>query len=76
MWIGLSIGMHAFPSNQDTKEFLKAVKEYKGKNLLWLLCLAFSLIIRLANLLRFFWFDLIYAIGISLLIPYLIDLLW
>ena len=27
MWVGISIGMHAFPSNEDGEHFVKEVKK-------------------------------------------------
>jgi|AntAceMinimDraft_7_1070363.scaffolds.fasta_scaffold18085_2 hypothetical protein len=68
-WIGFSCGMHAFPSNQDVTSLTENIKSSK-KGLLYFSTLSFALLIKLANLLSFFWFDLIYAIGISMAIPY------
>lgn len=70
-WIGLSIGMHAFPSNQDMQNFLYQVSNSK-KNILYLFAKFFSIIIALANALRFFWFDFVYAMLVSLLLPFII----
>ena len=69
LWVGISIGMHAFPSNQDAQVFVKSVKDHKGKSLLWIISATFSFIIKIANLLRILWFDLFYAIIISVLLP-------
>lgn len=68
-WIGFSVGMHAFPSNHDIDNFVSEVKRTKNKGLLYVIAYVFSGIIRLANVLRIVWFDLIYAIGISYIIP-------
>lgn len=74
MWIGISAGMHAFPSNQDASSFLTEVKENKGASFLYFVSVFFALLLKLANLLRFFWFDLIYAIFIGMLIPSVLGL--
>jgi hypothetical protein len=70
LWLGLSIGMHAFPSNQDAQNlFYHAKKAAKGFNpLAWL---SFPLVglIFLANVLSVFWFDCIYGVFIGLLLP-------
>jgi len=70
-WLGVSIGMHAFPSPQDASTFSAAVKA-RGRGLLYLVARVFQALVWLAHLLRFFWFDLVYAIGITLLAPSLI----
>ncbi|MFH1444379.1 MAG: metalloprotease family protein [Candidatus Peregrinibacteria bacterium] len=71
-WLGLSIGMHAFPSNQDMSNFLSDIKKTKGHSLLLLVSRAFAVLLRISNLLRFFWFDLIYAVGVSMLLPWIV----
>ena len=64
LWIALSIGLHAFPSDQDVSHILSKSKLAlkKWRNYLDLLTFPFVGIIFLANKLRFFWFDLIYAL--------------
>lgn len=69
MWVGVSIGMHAFPSNEDIQNFLLEVKEAKEGGLLHLVAQVFAIIVRLSNVLRVLWFDLIYAVFISMLLP-------
>ena len=72
LWLGLSIGMHAFPSNQDMQNYVQAVQiETEGGALLWL-ARAFAAIFRLANALRVIWFDLLYALGVGMLLPWLL----
>ena len=58
--------MHAFPSNQDVDNLWTFSKKTSRKILL-LITLPFLLIIKLANLLRFIWFDLIFAIALFLI---------
>ncbi len=72
MWVGISIGAHAFPSNEDMKNFSREVLEAKGKSGLYYLARAFEVLLLIANTLRFFWFDFIYAVGVSLAIPFLV----
>jgi Putative zincin peptidase len=70
MWTGISIGMHAFPSNQDMNNFVESVAETHQKGpILWAAKL-FSGLLRLANLLRFFWFDAIYAFAAAAFLPW------
>lgn len=69
MWVGFSVGMHAFPSNQDMDNFVNVVKAGKKVGLLYLVAIPFALIVKLANVLKFLWFDLIYAVAISFVIP-------
>ncbi len=71
-WIGYSIGMHAFPSNEDMNNFLAEIKKSQQKGALLFAAKLFALLLQLANALRFFWFDLIYAFGISMLLPWII----
>jgi hypothetical protein len=71
-WMGLSIGMHAFPSNQDMKSFTNQVKNSKNKTLIYLFAAPITAIFFIANLLKVVWIDFFYAIGISLIIPTLL----
>lgn len=69
LWIGISIGMHAFPSNVDINNFTNAVKNAKEGALLLVLAKLFAGILKTANALRIIWFDLIYAVAISQILP-------
>lgn len=69
MWVGISIGMHAFPSNDDMENFVHEVKESKHGGLLLVFAKLFAGFFWLANKLRFFWFDFFYAVGISMILP-------
>jgi len=69
-WIGISAGMHAFPSNDDALNFKQQVRQHRGRiSLLFLFSILFQAIIRMANALKFIWFDLWYASAISLAGP-------
>ncbi len=71
-WVGYSVGMHAFPSNEDMNAFLYTVKTTRSKGILYWCSWIFSWMIKIANFLRAGWFDLIYATGISLILPFLL----
>lgn len=62
VWLAFSIGMHAFPSDHDVKHVSTASKAALKRGLI-LHALAFPLVwlIRIANALRVFWFDGVYA---------------
>jgi hypothetical protein len=73
MWLGLSIGMHAFPSTVDMSTFRASVKQIHGDGSVYAkLAVVMVGFFKIINLLRFVWFDGIYAIAISLLVPDLI----
>lgn len=70
IWLGVSIGMHAFPSNQDASElWRKARAELKNRNLLVILSFPLVIIIYVANILSVLWFDVIYGLSIGILLP-------
>jgi hypothetical protein len=50
-WLGLSIGMHAFPSPQDAANF-SAVVRSSGRGLLYVVARMFQALVWLAHLLR------------------------
>ena len=59
-WIGVAIGMNAFPSKRDTDSFLNEIQTSK-KGVLFLIALPFAVIIKIADSLRHFFFYLIYV---------------
>lgn len=68
LWLGVSVGMHAFPSNQDAKNlWTRALREWRELPAV-ILSLPVVGLIYLANLLSFVWFDLIYALGLYVLV--------
>jgi hypothetical protein len=70
IWLGLSIGMHAFPSNQDANNlWLRAKEEVKKRNILAIISLPLCVLVFIANLLRIIWFDAIYAFSVAILLP-------
>jgi hypothetical protein len=67
-WVGLSAGVHAFPSNQDASSFSEHVQRNNSDWLYYALW-PFRILIFLANLLRIVWFDAIYAVAVASLLP-------
>ncbi len=73
LWLGVSIGMHAFPSNQDASCLLEGAKAAARRlNPLALLSFPLVVLIYIANFLRFFWFDYLYGFAVGLLLPELL----
>jgi hypothetical protein len=70
LWVGVSIGMHAFPSTQDAANLWRAAG-VAAKNLNILALLSFPLVIAIyiANILRIVWADYIYGLAIGLGLP-------
>jgi hypothetical protein len=71
LWVGISIGMHAFPSDTDMKNFTALVQDTGTRGLPHFIGKFFSGLFRLANALRFFWFDFFYAFVVASLLPWL-----
>lgn len=73
LWLGVSIGMHAFPSTQDAQNlFFYAKKAAASLNPLALLSFPLVLLIFVANVLSFFWADALYGIALGIGLPELI----
>jgi hypothetical protein len=73
LWLGVSVGMHAFPSNGDAANLWRcAVASAKRFNPLAILSLPLVGLIYLANLGSFFWLDYLYGVGIGLGLPELL----
>src|SRR5262249_55714501 len=73
LWLGLSIGMHAIPSNTDAKGlWFHAQKAAKNYNPLAILSFPLVIVIYVANFGRIFWLDLFYGMGIGLALPALV----
>lgn len=73
IWLGVSIGMHAFPSTHDaTNLYEQAKKAAKKLNPLAILSFPLVALIIVANVLRFFWFDYIYGVFLGLGLPELL----
>ena len=69
VWLGISFAMNSFPSKGDAKVLWAVTKKHSEKNgLLKLIGYPFAIIIYIADLLSFIWFDLIWAIGLYTLV--------
>jgi hypothetical protein len=73
IWLGISIGMHAFPSNQDASQLWHSAGQ-AARRLHPLAILSYPLVIAVyvANVLRVLWFDLIYGLAVGLGLPLLL----
>lgn len=67
-WLGLSIGWHAFPSRGDAKNVWRVAKQHWRSSILATLAFPAVVIIYIANLLSFFWFDAIYSLAIGFIV--------
>ena len=73
MWLGISIGMHAFPSNRDATNLLNQAKTAAKKlNPLAILSFPLVLLIFVVNVLSFFWADYFYGIALGFGLPALV----
>lgn len=73
IWLGVSIGMHAFPSIQDAGNLREgAQKAAMTGNVLALVSFPLVALIYAANLLSFFWADTLYGLAIGIGLPELI----
>jgi hypothetical protein len=73
LWLGVSIGMHAFPSTHDATNLLQhAKKAVKNYNPLALLSFPLVLLIMAANVLSMFWADYLYGLALGIGVPELI----
>lgn len=70
IWLGISIGMHAFPSTQDAKVLWQhARKAATTLNPLAILSFPLVVVIYIANGLRFFWADYLYGLALGFILP-------
>jgi hypothetical protein len=70
-WFGIAVAMHSFPSREDAGNLWHYTKNALKRNPLVLLMLPLVGILKLAGLLKAFWFDLLYSIALLLLIAYI-----
>jgi hypothetical protein len=71
-WLGISMGMHAIPSVQDARSFFQAVEQHPERNVFYLLSKGFIFFFKIVHVLRFFLFDLFFAVLLSCALPYLL----
>ena len=73
LWLGISIGMHAFPSIGDGNALYQHAKKAASTgNLLAILSFPLIGLIYLANIGRVFWLDYLYGMAIGIGLPTLI----
>jgi Putative zincin peptidase len=73
LWLGLSIGMHAFPSIQDANVLMSNARTAARRGyILAILSYPLVALIHVANILSMFWFDYIYGAAVGLGLPILI----
>jgi len=70
-WLGISIAMHSFPSSGDADNLWRYTMIAWRNNPLALLGFPVVSLIKLANILRAIWLDLLYAIALLLLVAFL-----
>jgi hypothetical protein len=76
LWLGLSIGMHAFPSKTDVQNFSAAVRASGRGSLVYAGAKAVEYVIRAANALSVVWFDAVYAVAVAMTLPLLVYLVF
>jgi hypothetical protein len=70
IWLGVSVGMHAFPSTHDARGlWAQAKRAVSLRRPLALLSFPLAAAIVLANVLSVVWFDAFYAYGLGFLLP-------
>ena len=73
MWLGISIGMHAFPSTQDASNLWQQAKTAaKRGNLLAIISFPLVIVVFIINLLRVIWADLFYGLALGIGLPSLL----
>jgi len=73
LWLGISIGMHAFPSTGDAKALLyNAKKAIASGNIFAVVAYPIVLLIYAANIASIFWADYLYGLAIGLGLPALL----
>jgi hypothetical protein len=63
-WLGLSVGMHCFPSDHDARNVVHASRTARtnGGSMFYLLAFPFVALIFVANAFKLLWMDLAYAV--------------
>lgn len=73
IWLGVSIGMHAIPSNEDANHiFVQAKENVKSLNPLAIISFPLVGFIYVFNILRIVWADVIYGVLLGIGLPSLI----
>ncbi|WP_137289400.1 metalloprotease family protein [Natronorubrum halophilum] len=69
-WLGLSVGMQAFPSTGDANTLWTRSRSEWRRSPVVLLAVPFVLVIYVANLLSWLWADVLYAVGLGIVAFY------
>jgi hypothetical protein len=70
LWLGISIGMHAFPSTVDAQAIWASARAAVARrNVFAVLAFPFVVLVYIANVLRVIWFDAIYGFVVGVLAP-------
>ena len=72
IWLGVSIAMHSFPSIGDAKSIWEAVWNDETSLRTRIVALPIVALIFIGSIGSFFWLDLIYGIGVIMLVPYVL----
>lgn len=73
LWLGLSIGMHAFPSTQDASSLWGAARDAASQmNPLAIISFPLIVAVYLANFGAIFWLDYLYGVALGLGLPKLL----
>jgi len=70
LWLGLSIGMHSFPSKGDAKTLWGESNRHIKDDFLAVIGYPFAILIWLSSILSIIWFDLIYAVSLYYLVRF------
>lgn len=71
-WSGIAIGMHAIPSRKIVREYLEEIPVTSRRGIGYLIFRGIGAFFMLVGLLKVLWIDLIYAILIGIVSPYLL----
>jgi len=69
IWLGVSIAMHAFPSEADGETIMDTLETRQTSRLTKFISVPAICMICLASLGKFVWLDLLYGIAIAMLLP-------
>lgn len=69
LWLGISIAMHAFPSTGDAASLWQGIWRGRGCCLARLIAVPFVGVIYLGALAKMVWLDVIYGIGVAVVLP-------
>lgn len=72
IWLGVSIAMHSFPSTGDAKSILESLKGMESSIIAKILLYPLVGLIYICSFGSVVWLDLLYGVGIAMIIPNLI----